>query len=88
MVDHPMKTRRASMSVGNAPILLVTVAITLIIGVVVIANLVPSIPTLTGTANTTVVNIVSTTYASMGLLVVSLIVLAAVAILLVVRMLS
>lgn len=88
MVDPHMKTRRASMSVGNAPILLVTVAITLIIGVVVIANLVPSIPALTGTANTTVVNIVATTYASMGLLVVSLIVLAAVAILLVVRMLS
>jgi len=83
-----MKNRRASLSVGNAPILLVTVAITLIIGVVVIANLVPSIPTLTGAANTTVVNIVTTTYASMGLLVVSLIVLAAVAILLVVRMLS
>jgi len=82
-------SRRGSMSVGNAPILLVTVAITLIIGVVVIANLVPAIPELApGDANDTVTNIVETTYASMGLLVVSLIVLAAVAILLVVRMLS
>lgn len=83
-----MMSRRGSMSIGTAPILLVTVAITLIIGVVVVANLVPSIPTLTGTANTTVVNIVATTYSSLGLLVVALIVLAAVAILLVVKMLS
>ena len=85
-----LKNRRGatSISVGSAPILLVTVAITLIIGVVVIANLAPSIPTLTGDANTTVTSIIDTTYASMGLLVVSLIVLAAVAILLVVRMLS
>jgi len=78
----------ASLSIGGAPITLVMVAVTIIIGIVIIANIVPSIPSLTGAANATVTSVISTTYSSFNLMTVGLIVLAAVSILIVVRALG
>ncbi|RLG76807.1 MAG: hypothetical protein DRO12_03735 [Thermoprotei archaeon] len=83
-----LRDRRASVSLRGAPITLVIVAVTLAIGVYILANIQPSIKGLTGTANTTVTNIFTQAYSAFGLLVVGLLVLAAVAILVIIRYLA
>jgi len=59
---------------------LIVVGIALIIGIVVVAQVWSSIPSLTGAANTTAQNIFNTTLQAYSLMTVSLIVMAAAAI--------
>lgn len=73
-------------SLSDWPTLLVAFAVSMVMGVYVIAKIQPQITGLTGDANTTVTSIFATTYDAFALLVVGLIVAGAVAILWIIKL--
>ena len=73
-------------SLSEWPTLIVAFAVSMVMGVYVVAKIQPNITGLTGEANTTVTAIFSTAYDAFGLLVVGLIVAGAVAILWIIKM--